>query len=71
MGEGGFSRAGDSGEADEKVEGYFRVEFADVVAGGSSDLDFLFSRFATLFWDGDGIFSGEPGEGAFGFWLAA
>ena len=34
------------------------------MAGGSFDGEFLFARFAALFRDGDGFFSGEPGEGA-------
>ncbi len=53
MGEGGFSGAGDAGEADEKAEGDLRIELADIVAGGAGDNDFSLGGFAAGFWDAD------------------
>ena len=68
VGEGGLAGTGDAGEAEEEAEREIGVEFPEVVAGGSADLEELFGGLAAGFRDGDGFLAGEPGEGA-GRWI--
>jgi len=66
VGEGGFPRSGDAGEADEEPERDFGVELADVVAGRAFDRQLRFPGLAAIFGDRDGFLAGEPGDRAEG-----
>ena len=64
VGEGGFPGAGDAGEDGEEAEREIDVEFFEVVAGGTADLEDLLGGLAAFGGDGDGFLAGEPGESA-------